>query len=240
LRRLLALWAVAVLVSGCDSGEDDAASVERPRSCDLYLREQGVSVRLAGDRAGSECAQWVADRDRPWSRAAGGDADSSFERVCVVFREGTGAALYATGKPGSHAEAVGICSALAGEGWSKLNPPDPRRATSEPSRFQPVRCAEGRCIQGGREVAQPSEGDECGEGSWTYVGISRDGQAGVYQCLTAPQSDSTVVCDSFNERCRQGRFAVRQPEPGSACGENGMRWEESGSGGSNRVYRCVN
>ena len=240
MRRPLALCAAAILVAGCGSGGDgDAPPVERSRACDLYLQDQGVSVRLAGERAGSVCTKWAADADRPWSRAAGADADSSFERVCVVFRENTGAALYATGTPGSHDEAQAICSGLAGQGWARLNPPNRRRATSEPSRFEPVRCAEGRCVQGDHEVRQPSEGDECGEGAWTYVGISRDGQAGVYQCLTAPRPDAPVVCDSYNERCRQGRYAVRQPEPGSACGPNGMRWDESETDTLQRVYRCA-
>jgi hypothetical protein len=51
--------------------------------------------------------EWLADRG--WSRGAGGDADTSFERVCVVFRSDTGAALYATGKRGSLREAEGVC-----------------------------------------------------------------------------------------------------------------------------------
>jgi hypothetical protein len=238
LRGWLALCAAAILVGGCDSGDDDAPTVERSRSCDLYLSDRGVSVRFAGERARRACAQWLADRDGSWSRAAGGDADSSFERVCVVFRESIGAALYATGKPGSHGEAERICSDLGGEGWARLRPPNGRRATSEPSRFDPVRCAEGRCSQGDREVAQPSEGGDCGEGSWTYVGISRDGQAGVYRCLTEPRADQAVVCDRFNERCRQGGYAVREPELGAACGSQGMRWYESETGGSNMTYRC--
>jgi hypothetical protein len=226
------------MVVGCSSGDDDGPPVERARSCDLYLSDQGVSVRFAGDRAGRTCTQWLAD-DASWSRDAGADADSSFERVCVVFRANTGAALYATGKPGSHGEAKGLCSGLASEGWARLNPPNGRRATSEPSRFEPVRCAEGRCTQGGEEVTQPDEGTDCGEGSWSYVGISRDGRAGVYQCLTAPHPEALVVCDSYNERCRQGRNAVRQPELGASCGSKGMRWEETESGSSQRVYRCT-
>lgn len=236
MRRWLALCTAAVVIAGCDSGGDDAPTVER--SCDLYLSGQGVSVRLAGERARSACSQWLAEREGPWSRRPGGDADSSFERVCVVFREGTGAALYATGRPGSDEEAEGVCRGLADEGWSRMDPPRRREASSEPSRFEPVRCAEGRCAQGEREVMQPAEGDECGEGSWTYVGVSRDGQAGVYRCLTAPHPASPVICDSYNERCMQGRHAVRHPEPGSACGSDGMRWEERETGGAVRVYRC--
>jgi hypothetical protein len=240
LSRTLAYVVLCViLLAGCDSGDDEPETVQRGSSCDLYLTDQGVSVRFAGERAARVCDEWLADRDGSWSRAAGAAADSSFERVCVVFREGTGAALYATGEPGSYRAAAATCSGLAGDGWSRLNPPTGQRARSEPSRFQPVRCAEGRCSQEGKDVAQPAEGDECGEGWWTYVGISSDGQAGVYRCLTDPKPGARVVCDSYNERCRQRSYAVRHPEPGAACGPEGMEWAEADTLGSQRVYRCT-
>jgi hypothetical protein len=234
------LAAVAILLAACSSDDDDVEA-ERARSCNLYMRDQGMSVRLAGAGAGRVCREWLADRG--WSRGAGGDADTSFERVCVVFRSDTGAALYATGKRGSQGEAEEVCDSLVSEGWSQLKPPETetsgRESAPEPSRFDPVRCAEGRCFQGGTEVAQPSEGAECGEGAWAYVGISRDGQAGVYQCLTAPDPSTAVICDSYVERCTQGRWSVRQPESGAACGEGGRRWEEAATSDTVRVYRCA-
>jgi hypothetical protein len=238
----IVLGAVAILLAACSSDGDDGTEVERARACNLYMRDQGVSVRLAGAGAGRACREWLADEG--WSRGAGGDADTSFERVCVVFRSGTGAALYATGKRGSQGEAAGVCDSLVSEGWSGLKPPNGktsgRRPAPEPSRFDPVRCAEGRCFQGGGEVAQPTEGAVCGEGAWTYVGISRDGQAGVYRCLTDPDPTTAVTCDSYVERCTQGRWAVRQPEPGAACGEGGgRRWEEAATSDAVRVYRCA-
>jgi hypothetical protein len=246
LRPRPAAWGaaavVALLLVGCSS-EDDALEVDRSRSCDLYLRDQGVSVRFAGAGSRRACTEWLARRAGPWSRGAGSDADTSFERVCVVFRSSTGAALYATGKPGSYGEAEGVCDTLEGEGWNDLNPPKTetsrREPVPEPSRFEPVRCAEGRCFQGDTEVAQPSEGGDCGEGAWTYVGVSRDGLAGVYRCLTDPDPGSPVTCDSFGERCTQGRWAVRQPEPGAACGAGDRRWEEVPTSDAATVYRCV-
>jgi hypothetical protein len=232
--------AVLAILAACSS-DDDGPEVDRARSCHVYMRDQGVSVRLAGARAGAVCREWLADRG--WSRGAGGDADTSFERVCVVFHSDTGAALYATGKRGSLRAAEGVCDSLVGEGWSELKPPrtetSGRESAPEPSRFDPVRCAEGRCLQRGTEVAGPAEGADCGEGVWTYVGISRDGQAGVYQCLTDPDPRTAVTCDSYVERCTQRGWAVRQPESGAACGSGGRRWEAATTSDAARVYRCV-
>lgn len=178
-----------------------------------------------------------------WSRGAGGDDDTSFERVCVVFRSDTGAALYATGRRGSLREAEGVCGWLVSEDWSELKPPKTetsgRDAAPEPSRFDPVRCAEGRCFQRDAEVAQPADGADCGEGAWTYVGISRDGQAGVYRCLTDPDPRTAVTCDSYVERCTQRGWAVRQPVSGAACGSGGRRWEAATTSDGARVYRCA-
>jgi hypothetical protein len=236
----LVVAALAILLAACSS-DDDGPKGDRPRSCSLYMRDEGVSIRLAGARAGAVCWEWLADKG--WSRGAGGDADTSFERVCVVFRSDTGAALYATGKRGSLREAERVCDSLVGEGWSELKPP--RTETSggesarEPSRFDPVRCAEGRCLQRGAEVAQPTDGADCGEGGWTYVGISRDGQAGVYRCLTDPDPSTAVTCDSYVERCTQRGWAVRQPESGAACGSGGRHWEQATTSDAARVYRCA-
>jgi hypothetical protein len=86
------------------------------------MRDQGVSVRLAGARAEPVCREWLADRG--WSRGAGGDADTSFERVCVVFRSDTGAALYAIGNRGSlrEAEGVGYVERCTQRGWAVRQP----------------------------------------------------------------------------------------------------------------------
>jgi hypothetical protein len=238
---------VIVLV-GCSSGDDNnGGRVDRGRPCDLYLRDQGVSVRMAGKGAERTCNAWLASRAEgggSWSRAAGADADSGFERVCVVFRAGTAAGLYATAKPGSVGRAQDVCTSLTRQGWKNLNPP--QTASSAPdsngqpeaSWFAPVRCAEGRCRQEGKRVAQPPEGATCGEGLWTYVGISSDGEAGVYECLVEPDADSAVTCDSYNERCTQEGHHVRTPEAGEDCGSGNNAWDELGGTGATRIYRC--
>jgi hypothetical protein len=246
---LTAVAIAATLVAGCtsDDDEEDGSRVDGARPCNLFLRDQGVSVRMAGEGAGRTCTSWLASRAEgggTWSRTAGGDADSGFERVCVIFRGDTAAGLYSTAKPGSVERAEDVCTSLASRGWKELNPP--RNVSSAPdsdakpeaSWFAAVRCAEGRCVQRGKAVAQPPEGAECGEGHWTYVGISSDGQAGVYRCLTEAESDSRVTCDSYNERCTQAGHAVRTPEPGVACGSGGRRWEEMAGDEAIRVYRC--
>jgi hypothetical protein len=87
-------------------------------------------------------------------------------------------------------------------------------------------------------VAQPPEGAECGEGLWTYVGISSNGQAGVYRCLTEPEPGSPVTCGSYNERCIQAGHAVRTPDAGAGCGSGDRRWQEVTGDGATRVYRC--
>jgi hypothetical protein len=245
---LLAMALAATLLVGCTSDDDDNESrVDRARPCDLYLRDQGVSVRMAGKGAERTCTSWLASRAEgggSWSRAAGADADSGFERVCVVFRGETAAGLYSTAQPGSLGRAEDVCSSLTTKGWEELNP---RRAPSsetdstgerEPSWVAPVRCAEGRCFQRGKGVAQPPEGAVCGEGLWTYIGISSDGQAGVYECLTDPGPGSRVTCDSFNERCTQAGHRVRAPEAGDDCGAGNRRWEEVSRDDSTGVYRC--
>jgi hypothetical protein len=245
----VALALVVMPAGGCMSDDDEnGPEVDRAGPCDLYVRDQGVSVRMAGKGAGRTCTSWLAggsEGGESWSRTAGGDADSAFERVCVVFRGDTAAALYATAQPGSPNKAKDVCTGLASEGWRELNPP--RNVSSSPdsdaepeaSWFAPVRCAEGRCAQRGKAVAQPPEGAECGEGLWTYVGISGDGQAGVYECLTDPRPDSRVTCDSFNERCIQAGHPVRSPEAGDDCGKPGRRWDELAGDDATRIYRCT-
>jgi hypothetical protein len=246
--RMLLAGLAAILIVGCSSGDDDnGGRVDRARPCDLYLRDQGVSVRMAGKGALRTCNSWLASRAEgggSWSRAAGADADSGFERVCVVFRGDTAAGLYSTAKPGSVGRAEDVCTSLAGRGWKELNPP--RTASSAPdssgeaeaSWFAPVRCAEGRCRQEGKAVAQPPEGAQCGEGLWTYIGISSDGQAGVYECLIEPDPGSPVACDSFNERCTQAGHRVRTPEAGEDCGSGDRSWDEVAGDAATRVYRC--
>ena len=244
---LLAALAATLIVGCASDSDEDGSRVDRARPCDLYLHDQGVSVRLAGRGAERTCNSWLASRadgGGSWSRAAGADSDSGFERVCVVFRGDTAAGLYSTAKPGSVARAEDVCTSLAGRGWEELNPPrnvsstTDSEAQAEASWFAPVRCAEGRCFQGGHGVAQPPEGAKCGEGAWTYIGISSDGQAGVYECLTEPDPGSRVTCDSFNERCTQAGHRVRPPETGDDCGSGGKRWDEVAVAGSSRVYGC--
>jgi hypothetical protein len=224
--------------------DDDDGRVDRARPCDLYLRDQGVSVRMAGGGAERACTAWVAARGAGWSRTAGADADSGYERVCVVFRGSTAAGLYSTAQPGSVTRAEHVCTRLKGDGWKELN--QPRTASTstdssgepEPSWFAPVRCAEGRCTQEGTAVAQPPESATCGDGLWTYIGISGDGQAGVYECLTNADPGSPVSCDSFNERCTQAGHRVRTPEAGTDCGSSGRRWEEIAESDAAKTYRC--
>jgi hypothetical protein len=242
---LLTLALGATLLAGCMSDDDDNGSqVERAQPCDLYLRDQGVSVRMAGRGAERTCTAWLARRGETWSRTAGADEDSGYERVCVVYRGDAAAGLYSTAQPGSLTKAEDVCTSLTREGWEELNPPRTASTTTdsngqpEASWFAPVLCAEGRCTQRGKEVVQPAEGSTCGEGMWTYVGISSDGQAGVFECLTEPDPDSQVTCDSFNERCTQAGHPVRAPETGAACGGSARRWEELPQGGSTRLYRC--
>jgi hypothetical protein len=247
MRRWVAIALAAFVVVGCSSDDDDGRRADPAQSCDLYLSDQGVSARLAGEGAGRTCTSWLAGRAEgggSWSRAAGADADSGFERVCVVYRGDTAAGLYSTAGPGSLGRAEDVCSRLADRGWEALSPP--RTASSEPdsnaepeaSWFAAVRCAEGRCFQRGGEVAQPPEGAECGEGRWTYIGVSSDGQAGVYECLTEPDSDSPVTCDSYNERCSQAGHRVRAPETGGDCGAPDNRWDEAAGDDATRVYTC--
>ena len=247
MRARVAAALAAFVVVGCSSDDEDGRRVDRARPCDIYLREQGVSARLAGEGAGRACTSWLAGRAEgggSWSRAAGADADSGFERVCVVYRGDTAAGLYSTAKPGSVGRAEDVCTSLADRGWEELGPP--RTSSSEPdsnaapaaSWFAAVRCAEGRCFQRGEEVAQPPEGAECGEGRWTYIGISSDGQAGVFECLTEPAPDSPVTCDSYNERCSQAGHRVRAPEAGGDCGSGDRRWDEAAGAGATRVYGC--
>jgi hypothetical protein len=224
--------------------DDNGSRVDRARACDLYLRDQGVSVRMAGQTAERTCTAWVAGPGEGWSRTAGADADSGYERVCVVFRGTTAAGLYSTAQPGSVTRAEHVCTRLTGEGWNELNPPRTASTSTdtsgepEPSWFAPVRCAEGRCTQKGKPVAQPPEGTPCGEGRWTYVGVSSDGQAGVYDCLTDPDPAEPVTCDSFNERCTQAGHRVRTPEAGTHCGKSDRRWDEVAGSDATRTYRC--
>jgi hypothetical protein len=245
---MLVVALAGVMIVGCSSNDDDNGSrVDRPRACNLYLRDQGVSVRMAGKGAERTCNSWLASRAEvagTWSRSAGAEAGSGFERVCVVFRGDTAAGLYSSARPGSVGRAEGVCASLREQGWKELNPP--RTASSSPdsngqpeaSWFAPVRCAEGHCRQEGKQVAQPPEGATCGEGLWTYVGISADGQAGVYECLIEPEPGSAVTCDSYNERCRQAGHLVRPPEAGEDCGSGDRTWEEAAGNAATSVYRC--
>lgn len=47
-RCSIPLAIAATALAGCMSDDDDRATSERARSCDLYLRDHGVSVRTAG------------------------------------------------------------------------------------------------------------------------------------------------------------------------------------------------
>ncbi|HEX2125086.1 MAG TPA: hypothetical protein VHF45_00835 [Thermoleophilaceae bacterium] len=94
-------------------------------------------------------------------------------------------------------------------------------------------------MERGVEMAEPAHGTACGESAWIYVGISRDGQAGVYQCLTDPDPSTAVTCDSYVEQCTLRGWAVRQPESGTDGGSGGRRWDAATTSDGGGVYRCA-
>ena len=83
----------------------------------------------------------------------------------------------------SVAQAKSFCSRLLQGGWGELGRPDPALAEDYPSPNAdlPVRCAEGRCLQGDHEVDRPASGSACPGGRWSFT-LSRDQNFGVYRC----------------------------------------------------------
>ena len=113
MRGWVGLLVAAVLAVGChsdDGGEREggpggaaqpgqaagsggtAAAREGTAStapCDLFLRDHGVFIRFAGERANRECATWRGARGAGggrWARSDGAAASQRFARACVVYR----------------------------------------------------------------------------------------------------------------------------------------------------------
>jgi hypothetical protein len=175
------------LLAGC-AGEGDSESerAQEPRErCDLVARGEQMFVRLSGKRAGKLCAAWTGE-DAPvdWREpASAGEPSGGFERVCVLYRGGTAAGLYAADSIASVAQAKGFCGRLIAQGWGELGRPDPALAREypPPDSGLPVRCAEGRCTQGGERVSRPRTGAECPGGRWSFT-LSGNQNFGVYRC----------------------------------------------------------
>ena len=184
--RLALIGALAgvVLLAGCfgddDSEPDRSQQLQR---CDLVARGQETFIRLTGERAGELCELWT-EGSGPWTRpAAVSQLNGGFERVCVLYRGQTAAGLYAADSISSVAQAKAHCGRLMARGWGELGRPDPALAREypPPGSSLPVRCAEGRCTQGGERVSRPHTGAQCPGGRWTFV-LSGDQNFGVYRC----------------------------------------------------------
>jgi hypothetical protein len=153
--RLLPATALAASpLVGCESDDDNGRPVERARPCDLFLPDQGVSVRTASEGAERTCTSWLASRAEgrgTWSGAAGADADSGLERVCVVFRGHTAAGVY--------------------------------RCLTEPEPGSPVTCDSynERCTQAGHAVRTPDVGAGCCSGDRRWQEVTGDDASRVYR-----------------------------------------------------------
>jgi hypothetical protein len=185
LVMIAALAGLGVLCGCSDDSEPERqdARVPTPR-CELVTDRQQVFVRLTGESAGELCGAWsTPGADGGWTRPTAAQPGGSFERVCVLYRGRTAAGLYAAGSISSVAQAKGFCGRLLDRGWDELGSPDPTLAMDypAPSPLLPVRCAEGRCIQGDRRVSRPQSGSDCPGGRWTFA-LSRDQNSGVYRC----------------------------------------------------------
>ena len=181
-----ALAALGILCGCSDEGEPErTGSQAPPEKCELTTREQQVFVRLTGERASELCSAWSRpDAPGGWTEPTGPrEPDQRFQRVCVLYRGRSAAGLYAANSISSVAQAKGLCAGLLDRGWDELGLPDPAltKEYAPPSAGAPVRCAEGRCVQGGRPVRRPRSGSECAGGRWTFA-LSRDQQFGVYRC----------------------------------------------------------
>jgi hypothetical protein len=183
---LIVALAGVVLLAGC-FGDDDSEPerAQRPsQRCDLVARGQETFVRLSGERAGELCEAW-ARGSGPWTRPVT-DAQPNgggFDRVCVLYRGRTAAGLYAADSISSVAQAKAYCGRLLERGWGELGRPDPALAREypPPGSSLPVRCAEGRCTQGGERVSRPQTGAACPGGRWTFT-LGGDQNFGVYRC----------------------------------------------------------
>ena len=179
--------AVVGILCGCSEDSEPERGTARlpPQRCELTTRERQVFVRLTGERARELCTAWSqrgvpGDWTEPTERT---ELDRRFQRVCVLYRGRSAAGLYAANSISSVAQAKGLCAGLLDRGWDELGLPDPAltREYAPPIASVPVRCAEGRCVQGGRRVRRPRSGSACADGRWTFA-LSRDQDFGVYRC----------------------------------------------------------
>jgi hypothetical protein len=251
VRRLILIVAAATLLAGCTSDdgperqpEDQRAAAEAlPEPCELYLTDRGVFVRFAGEEARGACRRWAAGRpsEGRWARTADTASDQHFERVCVVYRGRTSAGLYATPTITTHGRAKEICGGLISRGWGELNRPSaPQGPEPHPSDLAAVRCSEGICTQGGKPVARPAEGSLCDGGAWSYAGLTRDQEAGLWRCLPDPDPREEVVCNPLTDTCTQDGDRVYPPRAGARCAQGGREWERTGAqGGTEDVYSCA-
>jgi hypothetical protein len=184
---LIVAVAGVVLLAGCFGDDDsDPERAQQPRErCDLVARGQETFVRLTGERAGELCESWTSGSGPgSWTKPATPPQPSGgFERVCVVYRGSTAAGLYAADSISSVAQAKAFCGRLLERGWGELGRPDPALAREypPPDSSLPVRCAEGRCTQGGERVSRPQTGAECPAGRWTFA-LGGNQNFGVYRC----------------------------------------------------------
>ena len=242
--------AAAALLAGCSSDDEPrgqadgqrTAAEAQPEPCELYLRERGVFVRFAGQDARGECRRWEASRppEGSWARTADSDSKQSFERVCVVYRGQTSAGLYATPTIATNGRAKEICGGLISRGWGELNRPSAATGPEpQPSDLAPVRCSEGRCTQGGKPVARPAEAALCDGGAWTYAGLTRDQEAGLWRCVPDADPDTEVICDRLTGTCTQGGDRVYPPREGGRCAPEGREWQPQDGQLTDDVYSCA-
>jgi hypothetical protein len=180
--------AVLGLLCGCSDDDDvpkRGSAQLPPQRCELEARDKQVFVRLTGTRARELCADWSQPgAPGDWIEpSAPADPDQDFNRVCVLYRGRSAAGLYAADSISSVARAKRFCTRLLQDGWGELGRPDPALAEEypAPNTDLPVRCAEGRCLQGDQEVDRPASGSACAGGRWSFT-LSRDQNFGVYRC----------------------------------------------------------
>ena len=184
---LIVAMACLGLLAGClGDGDSEPERAQQPRErCDLVARGEQMFVRLSGARAGELCAAWTgSDAPGDWKEPASAQEPSGgFERVCVLYRGRTAAGLYAADSIASVAQAKSFCGRLIASGWGELGRPDPALAREypPPDSGLPVRCAEGRCTQGGERVSRPHTGAACPGGRWTFT-LAGNQNFGVYRC----------------------------------------------------------
>ena len=190
MRAKVALAAVAALLAGCgdDGDEPPVETTSQAAACELYLSDQPVFLRFAGERAAARCDSFSAGQGA-WSRARTTSAGDDFRRVCVLYQGRSAAGLYAAGGIGPREEALQMCSTLLERGWRELSSPADTPGWEARIRDQPppdpsaaVRCSEGLCEQGDGLVARPSNGARCGSGRrWTFE-LDTEAAVGVFRC----------------------------------------------------------